>query len=167
MNPAPSRYARPAVIMRARRCASSRTSAIDHQIDVALPVARLDVGEPVMQVGQRVLAGRQQLELLEPQRQLAAPARDRLARDADDVAELRVADRGEQLLAEAVGARQQLDPAAAILEVEEGGLAHQRGGPSRDPPAGSARPTRHRAPDPPCAARTSAISVRSAKRWGR
>ena len=90
-----------------------------------MPVARLDVGEPVMQVGQRVLAGRQQLELLEPERQLATPARDRLARDAHDVAELRVADSGEELLAQPVGARQQLDPAAAILEVEEGGLPHQ------------------------------------------
>ena len=78
-----------------------------------------------MQVGQRVLAGRQQLELPEPERQLATPARDRLARDAHDVAELGVADSGEELLAQPVGARQQLDPAAAILEVEEGGLPHQ------------------------------------------
>ena len=36
-----------------------------------------------------------------------------------------VADSGEELLAQPVFARQQLDPAAAILEVEESGLAHQ------------------------------------------
>ena len=53
---------------------------VDHQVDVALAVARLDVGQAVVQIGQRVLAGREQLELLEPQRQLAAAARDGLAR---------------------------------------------------------------------------------------
>ena len=55
----------------------------------------------------------------------AATARDRLALDTDDVAELRIVDRGEQFLADTVGAGEQLDPIAAILEIEERRLAHQ------------------------------------------
>ena len=96
---------------------------VDHQVDVAMPVAGLDVGQPVMQVGQRTLARGQQLELLEAQRQLTAPAGDGLARDADDVTELRLADGREQLLAEIVGTREQLQSPAAVLEIEERGLA--------------------------------------------
>ena len=96
---------------------------VDHQIDVAMTVARLDVREAVMQVGDRALAGCQQLKLLESERELTAPARDGLARDADDVTELRLGDGREELLAEIIGAGEQLQPPAAVLETEERGLA--------------------------------------------
>ena len=96
---------------------------VDHQVDVALAVARLDVGETVVEVGQRAVARREQDELLDPQRQLAAAARDRLTGDADDIAELGVAERREELLADLVLAREQLQPAAAVLEIDERPLA--------------------------------------------
>ena len=75
------------MITRARSCDVGAHLGVDQQVEVALAVARLDVGEAVVQVGQRPLARRQQLERVELQRELAAAAADRLALDADDVAE--------------------------------------------------------------------------------
>src|SRR5262249_11364363 len=83
-----------------------------------------DVLEAVVEVGQRALAGSQELEAVELQRQLAAAAADGDPLDADDRAEAQVLDLGEALLAQAVEARDQLDAAGAVVQVEARGLAH-------------------------------------------
>ena len=86
---------------------------VHQQVEVALAVALLDVGEAVERVRQRRAVLRQQLELDHLQRRLAAARLGRVAGDADDVAEVDV-----DL------AREQLDPPAAVDEVEEGDLPH-------------------------------------------
>ena len=104
--------------MRARRMKSARTLLVHQQVEVTTPVALLDVGEPVERVGQRRADPRQQHELVDDQRRLAAPALRRLADRADDVAEMHVD------LARARRRAEQLDAAAAVDEVEEHELAH-------------------------------------------
>ena len=86
---------------------------VHQQVEVALAVALLDVGEAVEGVRQRRAVLRQQLELDHLQRRLAAARLGGVAGDADDVAEVDVDLAGEQL-----------DPPAAVDEVEEGDLPH-------------------------------------------
>ena len=91
---------------------------VHQQIEVTAAVALLDVGEPVMRVGEgRSVAGEQH-QLVENQGRLAAPALRRLADRGDDVAEVHV-DRARTCLGS-----EQLDPPAAVDEIEEHELAH-------------------------------------------
>ena len=92
---------------------------VHQQVEVALPVARLAVGDAVEGVGQRLADLRQQLDLARDQRRLAAARAPRPAGGADDVAEREL----ELLLDD------QLDPARAVDEVEEGELPHARAAP--------------------------------------
>ena len=91
---------------------------VHQQVEVALAVALLDVGEPVERVGQRRADAREHLERVDLERRLAAPRLRRRAGDADDVAEVHVD------LARALDRAEQLDPPAAVDEVEEDELAH-------------------------------------------
>ena len=98
-------------------------------------------------------------ELVDDQRRLAAAALRRLADRADDVAEMDVD------LAGARGRAEELDPAAAVDEVEEDELAH-------------VAPREHASGEPPrlvalgpassasASARTAAISSRSGNLFG-
>ena len=82
------------------------------------PVALLHVGEPVERVRERRADPRQQHELVDDQRRLAAPALRRLADRADHVAQMHVD------LARARRRAEQLDATTAVDEVEEHELAH-------------------------------------------
>ena len=91
---------------------------VHQQIQVAAAIALLDVRQAVERVGQRRADAREQHELVDDQRRLAAAALRRLADRADDVAEVDVDLARARLRAE------QLDPAAAVDEVEEDELPH-------------------------------------------
>ena len=117
---------------------------VDEQVEVALAVAELDVGEPVEGVGQRLRVAGEHLDRVGEQRRLAAAGAAGRARHTDDVAEQDVDLAGLRRLAD------HLDPARAVDDVEEHELAHvaARHRAAGDP-AASSRP-----PVPPRAART-------------
>ena len=86
---------------------------------------------PWKRVGQRRADLRQQLERAHRERRLAAARLRRHALDADDVAEIEVH------VPDLVRPNEQLDPAAAVDEVEEHQLAHVA--PRHDAPGKPAR----------------------------
>ncbi len=106
---------------------SARVPSFIKQVEVPAPVALLDVGEAVERVRERRPDPREQLEAVHDQRRLAASALGRLPDRADDVAEVHLH------LAGARGRTEELDPAAAVDEVEEHELAHV---PAREHAAG-------------------------------
>ena len=63
---------------------------VHQQVEVAAPVALLDVGQAVERVRQRRVDARERLEAVDDQRRLAATRLGRLADRADDVAEVHV-----------------------------------------------------------------------------
>ncbi len=63
---------------------------VGDQVELAVPVALLDVGEPVVLVGRRAQGLRQQRPVVDAHRQLAAPRAERSAFDPHDVAEVEV-----------------------------------------------------------------------------
>src|SRR5437773_1328670 len=95
---------------------------VDDQVDVALPVARLDVLEAVPLLGQRTQRLGQERERLHGQRELARARAEHPARDADEITDVEVAEERE-VVAELVGARVELQPAGPVHEVREGRLA--------------------------------------------
>ena len=106
-------------------CARGRRLArllAHQQVDVALPVARLGVLEAVERVGERAADLREQHELVDRERRLAALRLHRRARGADDVAEVDVDRRRSDPVAE------ELDPPGAVDEVEEDDLPHVAAG---------------------------------------
>ena len=102
---------------------SSRDFAVGDQIEFAVAKPGLDVGETVMLVRRRPQRLGQQREAGDPQRQLAAPGHERGAVDADQVAEVERHQPVHHLGPEHVGARLELDPARAVLQVQERHLA--------------------------------------------
>ena len=86
---------------------------VHQQVEVALSVPQLDVGEAVEHVRQRRAVLREQLEAGDLQRRLAPARLRRMSLHADDVAEVDVDLLGDQL-----------DPPAPVDEVEEGDLPH-------------------------------------------
>ena len=102
---------------------------VDEQVEVALAVAQLDVGEAVERVGKRLGVAREHLERLGQQRRLAAAGAAGMPGDADDVAEEDVDLARLRRLAD------HLDPARAVDDVEEDELAHvaPRHRPAGDP----------------------------------
>ncbi len=96
---------------------------VGHQVELALAVARLDVGDPVEEVGRVAQRLRQQHALADADRQLAAFGHMEDAVDADQIADVEFLDPPEGLLAELVATRVGLDRAADVADVEEGGLA--------------------------------------------
>ena len=100
---------------------------VHQQVEVALPVARLGLGQPVEGVRQRPLDLGEQLELGDCERGLAALRPGRDPGRADDVAEIEVDGPG------AILGDEQLDLPGAVDEVEEDELPHVP--PSHDPPS--------------------------------
>src|SRR5881409_1893214 len=80
---------------------------VDDQVDVALPVARLDVLEAVPLLGQRTQRLGQERERLHGQRELARARAEHPARDADEITDVEDAEERE-VVAELVGARVEL-----------------------------------------------------------
>jgi len=90
---------------------------VHQQVEVAAPVARLDVGQAVKRVGQRRPDPRQQLERVHHERRLAPARPRRRAGHADDVTEVNVD------LAGALDWAEELDAAGAVDEIEEDELS--------------------------------------------
>ena len=109
--------------IRERMTNTSRTSGFDDQIEIALPVARFDVGQSVPLLGQRTQRLAEQAELLHLDGQLVGLGAERAAADAGEVADVHQLEEGERVLADDVALDVGLDAVGAILEVEEGGLA--------------------------------------------
>ena len=119
---------------------------MDGEIRVALPVALLGVGEPGVphhlpvhhlllperQGAQRL---REQRDLRRAHRHLARPRAEERPLDADDVADVQRLHQRPTLLAQRVAPEVELDPAARVGEMREGGLAMAAPG---DEPAGHA-----------------------------
>ena len=96
---------------------------VHDQVDVALAVAHLSVGEPVELLGQGSKALGEDGEARGRDGQLpAARAHDR-ARGADDVAEVELAEKRPVLVGEVVHAAEELEGPRDVLEHDEGGLA--------------------------------------------
>ncbi len=96
---------------------------VDHQVQVALAVAGLDVGEAVElfrqgqeALGEENIVGHRQGELP------GSGAKERAGKP-DDVAQVEALEPGEGLRADNLFLDVGLDPAGAVLEVAEGGLA--------------------------------------------
>src|SRR5207302_10044060 len=97
---------------------------VHQQVEVALAVAELDVGEAVESVRERPADLGEQGQLVDGERRLAAARAGGRAGGAHDVAEVEVELAGLRGLAE------ELDPPGTVDEVEEDELAH--GPPSHD-----------------------------------
>ena len=96
---------------------------VHQQVEVPAPVALLDLRHAVEGVGQRRPDGRQELQLVDDQARLTAPAPGRAADRTDDVAEVQV-----RVARRARRGREQLDAARAVDEVEEDELAQVSSG---------------------------------------
>src|SRR5881227_592084 len=106
-------------MIRARSANSCRLFA-GHQVQLAPPVARLDVAEAGVLVGRRAQRLGEDREAVDAQRDLAVARAQGRALDADQIAEVERGEALEVLLAEHVLARMQLDLARAVDEVQEG-----------------------------------------------
>ena len=95
-----------------------------HQVDVALAVALLHVGQAMPLVGQRAQRLGQQAQALDLDRQLAGAGAHQGALGADDVAHVPALER-LVAVAQRLGLQEQLDAAADVLDLRERGLAHQ------------------------------------------
>ena len=120
--PRASRKARMAWMSRERSRKISPRLRVHDQVDVALPVARLDVLEPVPLLGQRAQRLGQERQRLHRHRQLAGARAHHLAGDADEVAQVQLGEERE-VVAELVGPRVELDPPGLVHEVGEARLA--------------------------------------------
>jgi hypothetical protein len=104
-------------------------SGIAHQVEVALAVFRLAVGEAVELVGHRPQRLGEHGEILHLHGGLAGAGEEGFALDADPVAAVEALPCGGLFLAEILDADVALDRAEHVAELEEHGLAHvaQRG----------------------------------------
>jgi hypothetical protein len=97
---------------------------VGDEVDVALAVLLLGVGEAVELVGQWPEALRQQPQPRDLDRQLAGPGLEQRPLGADDVAEVELLELRVRLVADGVDGDAQLDPAGRILQRREARLAH-------------------------------------------
>ena len=111
--------------MRVRVRNTSRLRLVHDQIDVAQPIAQLRVGQPVPLVGQRPQRLGQQQQALDPHRQLPGPVRNSTPSAPSDVADV-IALEGLVALAERARLQEQLNLAAAVGDLGEARLAHDR-----------------------------------------
>ena len=95
---------------------------VGEQVELAPPVAGLDVRQAVVLVGGRPKRLREQRPAVDAHRELAPPGPEGCALDADEVAEVE-ADQPLVGVAEHVLSRVELDPPGAVDEVEERRLA--------------------------------------------
>ncbi len=92
---------------------------VGDEIDVATPVALLDVLQPVPLVGQRTQRFGQHLERSHGERKLAGLRAEDEAGRADDVAALDFLERRERLRADIVLAHEELETPAAVAQIGE------------------------------------------------
>ncbi len=96
---------------------------VDDEIEVALPVADLDVAQAVPLFGQRQETLDQELELRDVDRQLVGPRAKQVPFDADEIAEVEQLEDLEVTLADRVLTDVGLDLGLAIRDRDEVGLA--------------------------------------------
>ena len=96
---------------------------IREQVELAMPVARLDVLESVVLLGDVAQRLREQLPVRDQQAQLAAAGLERGPVDADQVADVERDEPVEGFLAEHIALRVELELALAVDQVDEGGAA--------------------------------------------
>ncbi len=89
---------------------------VDLEVDVALPVAGLGVGQPAVLVRQRQQRLGEQLEVLHGDRELAPAGGHHGALDADPVAAVQLVELGVPRLAEGRGFHEELDGAGAVAQ---------------------------------------------------
>src|SRR5262245_44001576 len=97
---------------------------IDHQIDVPLAIARLNVGKTVPLFGQGSQALGQQPQPLGFDRQFLGLRAKEAAPDSDNVAHIQGLKQSITLISELVLSRVYLDPSPPILDVKERRLPH-------------------------------------------
>src|SRR5438067_6979742 len=90
---------------------------VGDQVDVALPVADLDVFQAVPFLGQRAQGFREQLERVDLERDLSATGPEDRPGDAHDVADVEVGEAVELIVPHDVTAGNQLDQAADVLQI--------------------------------------------------
>jgi hypothetical protein len=105
---------------------------VGDQVELAPAVTRLHVGQPGVLVRGRAQRLGEDLEAVHAQRELAVPAAEHRAVDAQQVAEIQRGEPLERLGAEHIGACVQLDLAGAVHQVQEGGAPRAAAG--RDAP---------------------------------
>ena len=96
---------------------------VHDEVNVALAVANLAVGEAVELLGQRAQGLGEHRELGRRHGELAAARAQDGAGGAEDVAQVELAEKRPRLLAEHVVAAEELDLAGDVLEHDEGRLA--------------------------------------------
>ena len=96
---------------------------VDHEVDVALTRAQLDVVERLVLVGRRTQRLAQQRERLHADGDLAAPRPHDHTRHADPVTTVEVVEVMVRLVADRAGVDKQLDVAGAVLQYGERQLA--------------------------------------------
>ena len=97
---------------------------VGHEVEVTLPVARLDVGEPVVLVRQRAQRLRQRHEPRDPHGRLAGFADEAFALDAEEIADVEQRENLRLLRREALEVDVNLDAPGQVAQVEEVRLAH-------------------------------------------
>jgi len=95
---------------------------VDDEVDVALAIPGLDVLEAVPLLRKRTQRFGEERERLHGQRELTRPRAEHAAGDADEIADVQIAERCE-VVAQLVGAGVQLDAARAVHEMRECRLA--------------------------------------------
>ena len=136
-----------AAMMRLRVSNTLPRIGVDDEIEIALAVADLDVGQAVPLLGQRQQALREEVQPRRPDRELVGLGAEQASLDADPVAEI------EQLVDLEVELRQRvlpdvdLDPRVAVGQHEEVGLAE---GADREDAAAGDRCRRARASSSSC-----------------
>ena len=96
---------------------------VHDEVDVALAIADLAVGEAVELLGQRSQRLGEKHELGRRNGELAAAGAQHATGGVDDVAEVELAEKPPALLAKVVHAAEELDLAGDVLEDDKGGLA--------------------------------------------
>ena len=96
---------------------------VHDEVDVALAVANLAVGETVELLGQRAQGLGEQLDVRGGNGELATASAQHGTGGADDVAQVKLAQERPLVLGQVVHAAEELDLRGAVLEHNEGGLA--------------------------------------------
>ena len=105
---------------------------VHDEVDVAPPVARLPVGEPVELLRQGAKRLREQPQTLHAQRQLAAPGAERDPLRPHEVPDVEAAEFPVRALGKVVAPQVELKAPGAVLDVGEARLAHHP--PAHHPP---------------------------------
>ena len=97
---------------------------VNDQVNIALAVARLTVGQTVELLGQGQQALGEQCQLGDAHRNLAHLGAENLALDADDVTDVELFEGGVGFLAQQVALDKDLDVTLLVAQMGKAGLAH-------------------------------------------